>query len=84
MTKERIPVQCTIQNGKTGRPPMLAKMDVEGIYLWCKVCHTEHRVSRGTLLKAWEELEALEALQPLDVSITVVETKVQCNYRISA
>jgi hypothetical protein len=35
---------------------VLAWMDATTLFLWCRTCHTEHPVTKDTLIKAFEEM----------------------------
>jgi phage FluMu protein Com len=51
-TPEVKPIHCEA----TGK--LLARADASGIYLWCKACHCEHRITftgTGTDLASWQE-----------------------------
>lgn len=51
------PVHCTESRRPNGSAFPLARIDVTGIFLWCKLCRKEHALSRVALCAIWDELE---------------------------
>jgi hypothetical protein len=49
-----MPIQCNTTHR------LLARVDEQTMFLWCRTCRTEHPISKEALLRAFEDVRAPE------------------------
>jgi len=55
-----MPIQCNTTHR------LLARVDEQTMFLWCRTCRTEHPITKEALLRAFEDVRALTVECPAE------------------